>query len=141
LFRRDGSGEEFLVVRAPELIVEAEDYVVLGHHDPMRVPEFVDYSFFSDYFGESSEGEPQPKDIYEAGVLEVLACGEQIDRLVYSQLPTEGTWSFDGALEPNAKENDDVNSWCTDDVEPPPDGPQLYIGIPGTPGEANRPCM
>ena len=34
------------------------------------------------FFGEGSDGEPQPKDLYEAGVVEVLACGQEIDSVI-----------------------------------------------------------
>jgi hypothetical protein len=138
--RLDGSGYEALIVRAPELLVEPGDYIVLGHHDPARRPEFVDYSFFGDFFSRSTEGNLQARSLYESGIVEVLSCGERIDRIVYRGLPPLGTYAFDGALEPDHKENDNEAAWCVDDDDTPPEGPQTDIGIRGTPGEANRPC-
>ena len=70
----------------------------------------------------------------------MFACGESIDRLVFKSLPTTGSYSFDGAKEPGADANDDESCWCADETEADPDGPMTEIGIPGTPGEENRPC-
>lgn len=138
LVLRSGTGEtDRILVRAPELLVAPRAYVVLGHHRPERQPAFVDYSFISDY-GRVSEGERVAQELPSAGILELRACGELVDEVVFDGLPDAGTWSFDGALEPDAEANDDSTAWCPDQAMPA--GPQLYIGLPGTPQQPNPPC-
>ena len=139
----DGSGEVNLRVRVPSLEVAPGEYVVLGHHGPELgdIPEYVDASFFADFFSNPGGGAPlRPRDLYDGAVLEVEACGAVIDSVVYRDLPDLGTWSLDGDVAVTEENNDDETAWCNDLVEPMEEGPQLYIGVPGTPGEANRPC-
>jgi hypothetical protein len=141
LQRTSGSGLTRIIVRADALVVEAGERVVLGHHEPGEVPGFVDYSFFSDFFV-TSEDDPTPlgpRELYESGVLQVVACGEVVDRVVYPTLPDAGTWSLDGALEPDDVVNDDPFNWCTDDFDP--GATSNEIGLPGTPGAPNRACV
>ena len=138
LRRLSGDGLARIIVR-DEVVVEARERVVLGHHEPGEVPAFVDYSFFSDFFA-TSEDDPTPlgpRELYETGVLQVVACGEEIDRVVYPPLPPEGTWALDGRLTADAMLNDDPFNWCADDFDP---GVTEEIGLPGTPGASNREC-
>ena len=149
-----------MIVRTEEVIVEPGGYVTFGHHEPERVPEFVNYSFITDYFSVPSLDddevmtllelglEPEDfeervaKDLVSGGRIDLVACGGLIDRVRYESLPREGTLSFDGDLEPDAEDNDDLANFCADDAEEElePGAPQLYIGLPGTPQEENRPC-
>lgn len=126
--RLDGSGLKTVIVRADALPVEPGAYTVLGAF-PEVVPDHGDYAFGVDLQG----------DLYGAAVLRVFACGEEIDTLVYTDLPGEGSYSLDGDLEPDTEANDDEENWCTDAAEDP-DAPPNQIGTPGTPKEANRPC-
>lgn len=146
--------ERPILVRSEEFFVEPGAYATLGHHEPNSVPEFVDYSFIVDYFtgaenpdtadiGFGDEIERRPRDLLDAGRIDLSACGVLIDRLRYTELPPQGSLSFDGDLEPDAEANDDLNNFCTDDAEEvlEPGEPQMFIGLPGTPQEENAPCV
>jgi hypothetical protein len=124
----DGGDPIRLLVRR-ELIVEPEDHVVLGAAELDEAPPHMDYGL-----GAGFDGFPG------GGVIEVDACDEPVDRLVYLSLPERGTWSFDGAKPPTAPANDEPSCWCADTTEPEPGAPMTEIGVPGTPGEVNRPC-
>ncbi len=150
-----------LLVRAEELVAEPGQYVTFGHHDPMSLPEFVDYTFITDYFtpatltadeealllelGLSPEdfGGRRPKDIERSGRIDLLACDVLIDRVRYEGLPAQGTLSFDGDLEPDAEANDEPENFCTDDSEEEllPGEPRNFIGLPGSPKEENPACV
>lgn len=142
-----------ILMRANDLTVPPGGYVTLGNHDPNIQPEFVDYSFIVDYFTDADEGDTddlgfgddvvrQPKDFLRAGRIDMSACGVLIDRLRYTDLPSQGTLSLDGSTEPDAEANDDPNNFCTNDAEEvlEPGEPRIYIGLPGTPQEENPPC-
>lgn len=147
-------GERPILVRADELVVEPGAYATLGHHPPNTLPAFIDYTFIVDYFSavepEDDDGlgfgeEPQrrPKDLVPAGRIELAACGEVIDSLRYEELPVMGTLSFDGDVAPTAEANDDPANLCVDDAEEElePGAPQMFIGLPGSPGQENPPCV
>jgi hypothetical protein len=139
LQRPSGDGLVRIVVRADALFVDEGEHIVLGHHEPDAVPAFVDYSFFSDFFA-TSDDDPTPlgpRELYDTGVLQVMACGDEIDRVVYPTLPAEGTWALDGRLTPDDVVNDDPFNWCADAFDP---DVVDEIGLPGTPGENNRDC-
>jgi hypothetical protein len=140
MYRLDGSGEVVAILRDHAVPIDAQQYLVIGHHDPARLPAFVDTTIFADYSSTSSTGVLQPRALYTDAVLELTACGAEIDRTFYRDLPSLGTLALDGALEPTAEDNDDPDNWCNDATEPESDGPQTDLGIPGTPGEANPPC-
>lgn len=126
LSRRDGSGPLDLIVRFKRDLIDA-DYYVLGFvPDDMREGG-VDYGLAGDHDG----------DLYVDGLLALTACGEVIDEIQYENLPDAGTRSL-GVSPPDAEANDDDDVWCTDAT--PQDGPMTELGLPGTPGEANRPC-
>lgn len=149
---------EFLVRES--LPVAAGAYVVLGTLplDATRRPE-VDYSINGDFVSkppptvpyETPSGEVvqvtapggtglDPRNLFHNARLELYACERLVDGLSYTALPAAGTLSYDGRDEPDADDNDDLSRWCTDDTEPPADGPQTATGRPGSGGEANRPC-
>lgn len=146
--------ERPILVRSDELFVEPGAYATLGHHEANSVPGFIDYSFIVDYFSAVDSGdtddlgfgddiERRPKDLLDAGRIDLSACGVLIDRLRYTELPDQGSLSLDGDLEPNAKANDDPGNLCIDDAEEElePGEPQVFIGLPGTPQEENSPCV
>ncbi len=126
--RLDGGSELDLIVRARRELAPGA-YFTFGFVPDATRPLHIDYGVGDAYSG----------GLYPDGVLELHACDDVIDRLVYQELPAVGTWSL-GLSPPDAEGNDSETSWCVDD-EPPPPGPQTSLGIPGTPGEANRTCV
>ena len=156
---KNGDTPSDILVRE-SLVVPDGGRVVLGHHKPDEVPEFVDYTFFSDHFSDETpkpdidddgpndedmdEFNDGPRDIRTRsllgeGIIELLDCdGEVIDRLVYDELPSVGSFSLSGTVEPDADANDDLALWCADETPAPDGGSQ--VGTPGTPGQENTPC-
>jgi len=133
LKKLDGSSKATLAVRSYELEVDDGDYVVLGRlPQGDDLPDHLDYGYEDDF----------ASDLYMDGILQVYGCEElPVDQVVYYDLPAEGSLSFDGNLEPSAEANDEEDNWCVDDTEVQPgDGGTPQAGIPGTPGEGNRPC-
>jgi len=150
-----------ILVRAEALSVQPEQYVTFGHHDSAILPAFVDYTFINDYFGDPNLdddeiitllelglepedfGDRLPKDLERGGRIDLVACDVLIDRVRYTSLPREGTLSFDGVLEPDAEDNDDLENFCTNEAEEElmPGEPRTFIGLPGTPQEENPACV
>ena len=90
----------------------------------------MDYGYLSDF----------DSNLYDGGAMEVWACGVLADRVVYRDLPSLGSYALDGARTPTADDNDVEGYWCADTAPataPPPEA----LGLPGTPQEANRPCL
>ena len=123
------------LLREYEVPVDPQEYAVIGHHDPARLPSFVDATIFTDFRGASG-----PRSLHPEGVIELYACNVEIDPVSYRGLPKTCTLALDGSTKPSADDNDDPERWCNDRTEPPTDGPQTQLGTPGTPGEANPPC-
>lgn len=149
-FRNTGGTQEIDILVRESLVIEAKGRVVLGSlADP---PPEVDYSFNLDFVVtpgiEDTDGTViiptneglDPRSLFENAAIELSSCEELIDVVAYAELPSMGTYSLDGALTPSASNNDGLSGWCTDTTEAPPDGPQVDVGIYGTPGEANPPC-
>lgn len=143
---RDANGDlvntsRRVLVRS-ELVAPRDGFVVLGHHEPARMPAFVDYSFFADYRATPDADGDVPiqatKDLVPGSIM-LVACGLEIDRVPVDVLPDAGTRALDGAIEATAEQNDLAAHWCVDD-EPAPPGSMTGAGIPGTPGAPNRPC-
>lgn len=150
-----------ILVRAEDLVVSPGEYVTFGHHDPLSLPAFVDYTFITDYFiadepTDEEEAllvefglEPEdfggrvPKDLERSGRIDLIACDTLIDRVRYEDLPAEGTLIFDGDLEPNALDNDELENFCTDEAEEElvPGEPRNFIGLPGSPQQENPACV
>ena len=122
--RLDGGSDARLVFRR-EVRVDSGDYVVLGRFFdlPELRPDYVNYGYSEDF--DSS--------LYDTGAIEIFACGTMTDQLVYRNLPSTGTFAFDGAIDPDATDNDDANNWCIDELTGDPDAT-------GTPGERNPVC-
>lgn len=114
--KKDGSSEVPVIVRR-SLPIAAGAYVVLGFvNDDDQRPATVDYGFATDFH----------QTFLPAAAVDVEACGERIDRVIYDVLPKVGTYSLGAA--PDATENDIPASWCENAA---PDG---------TPQQANPPC-
>lgn len=147
VFRRlDGSGERRVLVRDRGLALDPGRCAVVGlfggvgggtrsepregwdAQDAESAPPTLPSTRydFSDQWDLSSG-------LYDAAVLEVLACGNVVDQVVWRDLPDKGSWSLDGRVPPDATANDDASRWCVDDDNP-------EAGYPGTPGERNRAC-
>jgi hypothetical protein len=121
----DGGATAHVIVRR-SLSVAADGYVVLGRAADDDRPKGVDYGMGTDFATSWFNG---------AGIT-VTACGVKIDELLYTSLPTGGTYSL-GAMPPTTAANDLATAWCTN-ATPGTDTTQL--GLPGTPGAANPPC-
>ncbi len=135
----DGREEERVLVRAAPAVVEPSGYFVLGVDTrctdgdcAVNLPPDVDYGMGDDF----------ARDLFAEAVVEVEACGTVVDEITYRSLPGEGSRSLDGATSPDAMQNDDLDQlpWCDDQTAPGDGGPMLELGIPGTPGRANRVC-
>ncbi len=139
LLRVDGGASGSILVR-DSVPVGAGGYAVIGRFDPGEGPDFIDYGYVLPCEGSSSGCDPRWLDtsFYDAAAVNVIACGVRIDRAIYRDLPSKGTWSLDGALAPpDATTNDDEANWCVDATE---DADTPTLGYRGTPGEENRPC-
>lgn len=112
----DGSVDQRMLVRR-SLPLSAGDYTVLGDIGDSSRPDHIDYGFGADFLKETPS----------SGAVTIFACGVEIDRLVFDNLPTDTTWS-DGEATPSADGNDDAGVWC--------DGTDV-----GTPGSGNPPCV
>jgi hypothetical protein len=140
VYRLNGGSEFIAILRDDEVPIDPQQYLVIGHHDPARLPSYVDTTIFADYHSKTSTGVVQPRNLYPDAVIELHACGVEIDRMFYRELPSLGSLALDGAMKPTSEANDDPDNWCNDANEPDDDGPQIDLGIPGTPGEENPPC-
>jgi hypothetical protein len=140
-----------LSVRDP-LEVEAGDYAVIGPGLPEDHAAWIDYAIAWDMSGGDPEEEgsfPDNLMRYGSAFVEIEACDELIDEVVFDDtmqdltdgLPGAGTLACGNAENPpRAADNDDaqagVGCWCVDDLE---DDQGLFgVGLPGSPGEANR---
>lgn len=138
--RIDGGAEAVILVRNA-LVVEPGKYVVIGRVDQGSEPSHINYGYLPAECTASTacpSGLEYGDSIYNAGSVEISSCGTSIDRVIVRDMPSTGTWMYDGANTPSAEGNDNESDWCTDDVDDMPDPTQL--GIRGTPGEANRTC-
>lgn len=122
--RLDGSNPRTIIVRDRDVVVGAGDYAVLGGVSRDATPEHVDYGYADDF----------PVDLYDTAAVDLLACDEEIDQIVYRNLPGDGTHALDGSIDPDTERNSDDAYWCTD-ARLSADGERV-----GTPGEHNRAC-
>lgn len=130
--KTDGAGDFEFLVRDPDVTLGPGEYAVLagvgaGGHD------FAAYDF-SDEEGRS---------FYSSGILSLYSCDALVDRVLYRGLPATGTLALDGAVTPDAAANDDSADpiWCVDQTPAQPGEPMTELGLRGTPGESNRPCL
>lgn len=122
---RDGSGARDMLVRR-ERSIDPGEYFVFAFVPENSVPAGMDYGLAGEYDG----------DLYGGGVLLLESCDEIIDKLDWTELPTNGTWALGGT--PSAEANDMDAAWCADEHDQ--DGSSGELGAPGSPGEANPPC-
>ncbi|MBL4687426.1 MAG: lamin tail domain-containing protein [Nannocystaceae bacterium] len=127
----DGREPQFILVRDEGLTVAPGGYVVIGLQDSNNLPDHVDYGF---------RLTSDTKGLFSSAFVEVSMCGEVIDELLYPDLPDSGSWALDGNIKPSSTANDDFTAFCVDDADAPP-GPATDLGQPGSPGEANKPCV
>lgn len=99
----DGATELRMLVRR-ELPLAGGDYAVLGDFPDDTRPDHVDYGFGGDFDHEAPS----------SGAVTLFACGVEVTRVVF-ELPTDGSYSFDGT------------TWCTGSDT-------------GTPGSGNPAC-
>jgi hypothetical protein len=124
----DGTAAASVVVRGGATQVAPGDYFVLGRFPAGEEPAYIQYGYADDFDGDLPGG----------AAIDVIACGVLIDRMIYRSLPSEGTYSLSGDIDPPEDvENDVEDSWCVDLVE---DGDTPTMGIRGTPGKKNIPC-
>lgn len=113
----------FILVRRP-LAVASGERVVLGGALPGSADPAIDYTWQPDLL---TSGEPRQLPDGD-GDVQLIGCdGVVLDRVVWADLPSIGTYSL-GLVPPTAAGNDDAAAWCIDPA------------IPGTPGEANIAC-
>lgn len=124
--RLDGASQATILVRDSTPLL-AGGYAVLGRHPSGAEPGHVDYGYAGEYDSK----------LYDSAAVELSACGESLDLVVYRNLPSRGTYSLDGSLTPSAEGNDDERNWCVDDVADDTFG---GLTMRGTPRERNRTC-
>jgi hypothetical protein len=115
----DGSSIEDFTVRRP-LTVSAGSYVTLGRFATNQEPTHVSYGYADEL----------DRAINSTGAIELVACGVEVDQVVYMSLPGTGTLALDGDLAPSAVDNDDQANFCVDAAG----------AGEGTPQQENPPC-
>ncbi len=145
LVAANGDELEFFVRDPLELAAGAYAAVGPGFQD--QRPGWLDYSLGWDISGGDPETEVYPRDLlrYDSAFVEIEACGRVIDRAFYAfeGLPTGGTLACGNASTPPSADANDLSGegcWCIDAGEPGPEDEGPGIGLPGTPGGANR-CL
>jgi hypothetical protein len=124
----DGTAAGSFVLRSGALEVAPGGYFVLGRFRRGEEPSYIQYGYANDYNADLPGG----------AAVDIESCGVLVDRMIYRSLPSEGTYTLNGAIEPpEDAENDNEDSWCVDLIE---DGDTPTMGIRGTPGEKNIPC-
>ncbi|NOZ01256.1 MAG: hypothetical protein GXP54_05130 [Deltaproteobacteria bacterium] len=131
-----GACHEFtdIMLLDSSLVIEPGAYLVAGRFPAYDLPAHVDYGYEAQ-FGSS---------LYDAARLQLLTCDALgndvlVDEVAWTDLPSKGSWAFDGARTLTAAANDDQSAWCVDDTMPAP-GDGTAQGAPGTPGEVNPSC-
>jgi len=130
----DDTSPVAFVIRDEALEIAPGEYFVVGGGDPAE-EDYIDYDYTPDYH--SSTNTDTPRDLYGAARLELFACNDVIDEVIYMGLPTAGTLALDGSIPPDAIANDDDSNWCFDERAL---GPGTEIGLRGSPREINPPC-
>lgn len=138
------SGAEQSILIRESVTVPIGGYAVIGPGLD-QLPTWMDYGVGWDISGGDAATAEYPRDLiksaYPIGFFSLYACDELIDEVYYGQgtIPTTGSLAC-GNVEapPSAGQNDDTSSgcWCVDDQSP--EVPLPGIGLPGTPGRANR---
>jgi hypothetical protein len=124
----DGSASASLLVRAADVVVGVDGYVVLGRFDQDAEPAHVDYGYRADL----------DAPLFSSGAIYLTACEVEVDRIIYRELTELGTLALDGAIDPpSAEANNDETAFCVDATL---DDANPSAGARGTPGEPNPVC-
>lgn len=115
----NGSSVDELTVRR-SVTATANGYVTLGSFPDGQEPSHIDYGYADEFGGE----------LNTTGAIEIIACGAEVDQVVYQSLPGAGTLALDGALAPDASANDSETNFCVDAAG----------AGEGTPQQENPPC-
>ena len=158
---REAGGDELSVLVRDPIELPAGGYAVIapgGDEIENSLPNWADYGVGWDISGGNPTPDPDdPNDVlrypddllrYGSAFVELEGCGgELIDVMFYGdaglgsrELPGAGTLACGNATTaPNASDNDNANAgcWCVDDQDAG-DQPLFGIGLPGSPGAANR---
>lgn len=140
VFRRVDGGASGTILIRDTVPLDAGGYAVIGRFAPGNTaPGHIDYGYTIPCEESSSGCDEKWLDtgFYNAAAVDLIACGELIDRAIYRDLPSRGSWSYDGAMPLTAEGNDDEAAWCIDETE---DEDTATMGYRGTPGEENVPC-
>jgi len=124
----DGTAAATILLHEGPIQVPPGTYFVIGGFPSGEEPAHVALGYGDDFTDELPNG----------AAVDLFSCGVLVDRMIYRELPAEGTWSFTGAVDPpEGGMNDDEDAWCVDQTA---DEDTETMGIRGTPGEANIPC-
>jgi hypothetical protein len=129
---QDGSNVSGFSLREEGLSLAGGGRFVLARFPADQRPAWADFAY----------GDEQSADFPPAGILELLGCGQAgapVDRITWGDLPSGGSFAFDGAQAPNALANDTPTSWCQDSHSQTL-GAGPYDTVLGSPGEGNPPC-
>ncbi len=108
-----------------DLVVQPDEYVVLGDVLPELKPSWVDYGFGNDLGS-----------LVNGGGEIVVRCGTvEIDAFAYPEAEDGASTVLDGAIAPDHMANDDEDNLCTSTGES-----SVAPGVIGSPGEANEAC-
>lgn len=138
---RSTAGDELEVVVRESIELAAGGHAVIGPGLPDDHAPWIDYAIGWDISGGNVASDSPPTDFirYAGAYVELSACGELIDQTFYDgTLPDAGTLACGNASNPpDADANDDSleGCWC---VDAEPDPTLFGIGLPGSPGSANR---
>jgi hypothetical protein len=121
--------------------LQAGGYAVIGPGLTGDENSWIDYAIGWDISGGDPDTATYPTDFlrYAVGFVELEACGERIDEMAFTQLPAQGTLACGDATQPpdaDANDLDTQGCWCVDQLDA--DQPLPGLGLPGTPGRANR---
>jgi hypothetical protein len=139
LRRVDGGATGTILIR-DTVPLDGGDYAVIGRFAPgTTAPDHIDYGYTIPCEESASGCDEKWLDtsFYNASAIDLIACGELVDRAIWRDLPSRGSWSFGGAAAPSAEANDVESDWCIDDTE---DADTPTMGYRGTPGQENIPC-
>lgn len=132
-----------LFVREPTKLA-AGAYAVIGPGFVDDAPSWIDYALAWDISGGDPDTDEYPRDFlrYRSAFVEIEGCDGLIDKAFFATdaLTQTGTMACGNAQNPpSASDNDDIGSgcWCVDDQDAV-DQPLYGVGLPGSPGGANR---
>ncbi len=100
----NGSTTDEFTVRT-ELNLAPKQYATFGQLQAGH----IDYVFADDFTGS----------LLSTAAVRVFACGDEVDRVIYRDLPTVGSIALDGALAPTSIQNDNEENFCADALSTP----------------------